>query len=364
MNETGQTGEEEATVLRRMELLIAACLYYSGLVRLARWWTQRSGQRLIILCYHGASGGHLRRQLIYLRRHYRVLHMEEALEELYKPHKNEIRRRRWRTLLALTFDDGYHDNYTDGFVLACELHVPISIFLVPGYIESRNRFWWQEADHLLRYAQMSEPAIEGHTYHLDRLEERKALLCTIHARLQSARSIIEREEFLVTARKALGVALSPNIEDKALSPLTWTEVHEMEESGWVSFGAHTMNHPTLACLAAPSAIEREVSECRVVLERQLGHPVRAFAYPIGKLEHIGENGLYAVQKAGYSWAMTTIHGCNTLQTNPYLLHRIVVDVDQHWLMVAAKASGAWDFCMNLCRIPIAFARSIFRSTRQ
>jgi peptidoglycan/xylan/chitin deacetylase (PgdA/CDA1 family) len=80
-----------------------------------------------------------------------------------------------------------------------------------------------------------------------------------------------------------------------------------------------------------------------VLEQQLGHPVRSFAYPVGELEHIGETGIPAVQQAGYNWAVTTIEGFNTPQTNPYSLHRLVVDVGQHWLVVAAKTSG----CMGL-----------------
>ena len=109
-----------------------------------------------------------------------------------------------------------------------------------------------------------------------------------------------------------------------------------------------MHHPILAYLADPAETQYEVSECRVVLERQLGHPVRTFAYPIGKREHIGENGLYAVRAAKYDWALTTIQGLNTPQTDPHLLHRIDVGVDQHWLMVAAKASGAWDFLLRLC----------------
>src|SRR6266571_6824185 len=127
---------------KRLEVLIAACLYYSGLVKLARWWTQRSGKRLVVLCYHRAAGGYLRQHMLYLSRHYRVLHLEAALEELYKPHKNELRKRERRALLALTFDDGYHDNYTHGFALARELQTPITIFLAPGYIENESPFRW------------------------------------------------------------------------------------------------------------------------------------------------------------------------------------------------------------------------------
>src|SRR3989442_5129347 len=305
---------------RRLELLIAACLYYSGLVKLARWWTQRSGKRLVVLCYH-CAGGHLRQHLLYLNRHYRILHLEAALEELYRPYKSESQRKDRSTLLVLTFDDGYHDHYTYGFPLASELQIPITIFLVPGYIESGSRFWWQEPDHLLHHAQVSEATIEGRTYHLNKLDERNALVQAIDARLRQATSIAEREEFLVAVRKILARHSSANAEEQATLPLTWAEVREMEESEWVSFGAHTMHHPILAYLADPAEIQYEVSDCCVVLEKQLGHPVRTFAYPVGKREHIGENGLYAVRAAKYDWALTTIHGLNTPQTDPHLLHR-------------------------------------------
>src|SRR6266571_5782508 len=111
---------------RQIGVFVAACFYYSGLVKLARWWTRRSGPRLIILNYHRASGGDLRHHLLYLRRHYRMLHLEEALKELYTSDKGK-QVRDSRTLLVLTFDDGYRDNYTHAFALARELRVPITI---------------------------------------------------------------------------------------------------------------------------------------------------------------------------------------------------------------------------------------------
>ncbi len=157
---------------KRLLTIIAACFYYSGLVKLARWWIRHLGNRLVILNYHCATGGDLRSHLLYLRRHYRILHLETALEDLYMPSKNgEVRDR--RTPLVLTFDDGYHDNYTHAFTLACELQVPITIFLIPGYIESRCRFWWLEGDYLASHAQVSEAAIEGRTFRSPKIRSRR-----------------------------------------------------------------------------------------------------------------------------------------------------------------------------------------------
>src|SRR6266849_5116345 len=125
--------------MRKHLPFVAAC-YYSGLVNLVQWWVRRSGQRLIILNYHSASEGDLRRHLLYLRSHYRMLPLEEALEELYTTHKPGKPLAKQLTPLVLTLDDGYRDNYTHAFALACELEIPITIFLIPGYIESGRRF--------------------------------------------------------------------------------------------------------------------------------------------------------------------------------------------------------------------------------
>jgi len=337
---------------KRILTFIAACLYYSGLIKLARWWSRRSGQHLVILNYHRATGGDLRRHLLYLRRHYRILHLEAAMEELYMPHsKNGKHLGDRRTPLVLTFDDGYHDNYTHGLTLARELQIPFTIFLVPGYVESGDYFWWREGNRLASHTQMREATIEGCIYHLDQPKERNRLAEAILTRLCQATSVAERQEFLRFVRQALPVPPSVAPEEKPALPLKWAEVREMEESGLVSFGVHTMYHPILAYLTDPTEVQREVEECRTMLEQQLGHPVRTFAYPIGQLQHIGDNAIRAVQKAGYEWALTTLYGFNTLRSDPHLLRRIEVDVSQHWLVLAAEAAGLWSFFSRVRWMP-------------
>src|SRR2546427_12217700 len=110
-------------IKENLRVLVAACLHYSGLVKLAHWCTRRSGQRLIILNYHRATGGDLRRQLLYLRRHYRIMHLEDALEEFYTLHKEKKQRGDRRIGLVLTFDEGEHDNDTEGFSMGERLRV-------------------------------------------------------------------------------------------------------------------------------------------------------------------------------------------------------------------------------------------------
>ncbi|GAC1388745.1 MAG: hypothetical protein NVS4B11_11410 [Ktedonobacteraceae bacterium] len=283
----------------------------------------------------------MRRHLLYLRHHYRVLHLEEALQELYTPLSEKAQRRDKRTPLVLTFDDGYHDNYTHVFPHACQLQVPITLFLIPGYLESGAYFWWGEGRRLVRRTEVKEVTVDGKTYQLEQIDDRAALSQVIDTRLRYAVSVAEREAFLTTIRQILAVLPSVTVEEEGDRPLTWEEVRDMEASGWVSYGAHTLHHPVLAYLADPDEVTHEIGACRCLLEERLGHSIRTFAYPIGRIEHIGDEAVHAVKAAGYEWAVTTHNGVNTPESDPLYLQRVLGDVSRHWLVMAAETAGIW-----------------------
>lgn len=329
---------------------IAACFYYSGGVKLARWWARRRPCS-IILNYHEAAGGYLREHMQYLRRHYRVMHLEEALEEIATGSQPLDR----RAPVVMSFDDGYRDNYTHAFALAQELHIPMTVFLIPGYIESGKRFWWFESRYLMQHTQVEKVALDGKLFHLHAAGERQALEEAITTRIRHASSVAEREAFIEAMHEALAVPTALTAEEETTRPVTWAEVREMQESGWVSFGAHTMHHPILSYLTDEQELLREVQECHPALERQLQRPVRSFAYPVGQQQHIGEHVVQAVQEAGYDWALTTIDGFNHREGNPYLLRRIETDVSQHWLILAAETAGLWAFFARLRWLPLVRA---------
>ncbi len=326
---------------RIVRLVVAAFFYYSGLVALCRWWMRRRGSHLIILNYHRASQGDIRQHMRYLQRHYRVLPLEDALQELYAEVTQKSHR---RTPVVMTFDDGYRDNFQYAFKTAVELQIPITIFLIPGYLDNGDRFWWGESTHLVEQAQVKDVTVAGLTYHLQLREDQKKLSVLIDTRLRTASSVAEREQFLAQMRQTLAISEFDTCTSSAIDdnmPMSWLDVYEMQKSGFVSFGAHTMHHPVLASLSDPSEVRYEVLACREVLEQQLGMKVYTFAYPIGRAEHIGAEALKAVREAEYKWAVTTTNGIATSLSDPYRIERVLVDVRRHWLLIAAETAGIW-----------------------
>ena len=341
--------EEETLMRLSIRLLIAAFCYCSGIVHLVRWWTQRSGRTLIILNYHQAAGGDLRRHLLYLRRFYRMLPLEDALQELYSVDTKKADSDDRRTPLVFTFDDGYRDNYTHAFALAQELQVPITIFPAAGYVESGVPFWWQEGERLAQNARVDMVTLEGKTYQLTKAQERLRLAAAIDERLRRASSVAEREAFLQTMYETLAVPCYTKREETDACPLTWEQIREMDASGWVSFGAHTMHHPLLAQLAEPAEVRYEIEACRDMLEQKLGHSVRTLAYPFGQPEEVGDEAPKAAREAGYKWVLTTVQGFNTPESDPHQLRRIYGDVSRHWLITAVGTAGIWNYGASLLR---------------
>ncbi|TMC14661.1 MAG: polysaccharide deacetylase family protein, partial [Chloroflexi bacterium] len=161
-----------------------------------------------------------------------------------------------------------------------------------------NAFWW--ADRLIRLAQTSQVSLDGQTYSLDHLEERKALAEVIADRMTTLTSSVDQDQFIASLCEALHVPVAALPEEAPIPLLTWAQVQEMQESGLVSFGAHTRHHPDLAQLVSPIEAQSEVGACRAILEQQLRHPMEIFAYPYG---HVGDYGLSAAKQAGYTWAV-------------------------------------------------------------
>jgi peptidoglycan/xylan/chitin deacetylase (PgdA/CDA1 family) len=329
------------TIRERILVYIAAFLYYSGLIHVIHWLHRHSGNRLIIVNYHQASGGELRRHLLYLNKYFRLQFVGQALEALYSQDKASGKDQ--RLPLAVTFDDGYIDNYTDAYKLAHELQIPITIFLITSYIENGAAYWW--LDNLVQKAQVDQVTIDGHTYYLNKLDEQQELAQLIDTQMSSESDKEARQAYLIKMSKMLSapVPALPEIDEESMPMLTWEQIQEMQASGWVAFEGHTHHHPILAGLTDADEACKEVITCRSLVQEKVGQSGLVFAYPHGGIEHIGTNGLLAVQRAGYRWALTTVPGANTARTHPYLIRRVSATSQTHWLIIVLMTSGIWDF---------------------
>ncbi|MCW3040331.1 MAG: polysaccharide deacetylase, partial [Solirubrobacterales bacterium] len=88
-----------------------------------------------------ATQARLDEQMAYLRRHFDIVDTAEGLRAAYG--------RRGRAV-AVTFDDGYRDNYDLALPVLREHRIPATFFVATGFVDRPRVSWWDELAWIVR----------------------------------------------------------------------------------------------------------------------------------------------------------------------------------------------------------------------
>ncbi len=297
--------------------LLAGLLDATGAVSLVR---KRRVRGLTILAYHrildmgpedayfadpelvSASCAEFLRQMEYLRTYWNPVPLSEAVEHLI--HGSELAPRS----VAITFDDGHIDNYTNAFPVLKKLGIPATIFLSTGYIGGRRAFWFDRVATLICNApagnhHIDMPACE---LHLGDIRTRRE---ATHSVLAGLKKLPDPERVaamvLLEDRFAGHVPALPETQGCALD---WDQIREMSRCG-IAFGSHTVSHPVLSMLSEES-IRFELLESRRTIEAETGRESDLLAYPVGKPYAFDQRVVAIARQCGYRAALAYVDGIN------------------------------------------------------
>jgi len=105
--------------------------------------------------------------------------------------------------------------------------------------------------------------------------------------------------------------------------LSWDQVRQLDASGLITIGSHTIDHPDLASETAEQQ-SAEIIGGKTELEQEIGHKVYDFAYPYGDYN---STTISIVQQAGFTDAVTTAPGTLQSAANRYTMPRIRATYD-------------------------------------
>jgi peptidoglycan/xylan/chitin deacetylase (PgdA/CDA1 family) len=217
-----------------------------------------------------------------------------------------------RPRIALTFDDGWKDNFETAFPISRKNGILFTVFLCPQMITRRDSFWTTAVSSLWAAAQRAGKS------------DFISAVCGVPAS-QSANSLIESlkhvnqkdREMLVAQLQA---ALEPYTErpgtTNAEQLLTWSDVKEMSAAG-VSFGSHTNTHSILTDIPFSDAT-RELRESKSAIEAEL-KACSWFAYPNGDWSPQVRD---LVAQSGYQAAFINSPGIWQAHSNQFSIPRI------------------------------------------
>jgi peptidoglycan/xylan/chitin deacetylase (PgdA/CDA1 family) len=255
-------------------------------------------------------------QLRFVKERYRVVSLDEMVERVHQGRSLPPR------ALAITFDDGYADNYHHAYRLLREAGLPATFYVTTGAIDGGPPLWTAKLRYMVRTTTRSHvtlPApLPGEATITDEAE-RQALFTTLIMALKRVPGT-QRCELLDALGPAFGV-----LDFSALDGImmTWAQLREMSNHG-MTIGAHTVSHPNLPN-TEPREAEAEITGSRDAIAARVGGPVAHFSYPNGRgASHLNDTVKTIVRRAGFRSAVTSQKGCVQVGTDPWSLRRVGV----------------------------------------
>ena len=121
--------------------------------------------------------------------------------------------------------------------------------------------------------------------------------------------------------------------------LNAVEVRALAASG-MAVGAHTLTHPVLSQLS-PEAAWNEIAESRARLEKTIGSPVWALAYPFGDSACVTDREREMAERAGFTCAFLNVGGGFGAPLPRFALPRVHVTGDMNLGEFEAHVSGLY-----------------------
>ncbi|MBE7443835.1 MAG: polysaccharide deacetylase family protein [Planctomycetia bacterium] len=110
-----------------------------------------------------------------------------------------------------------------------------------------------------------------------------------------------------------------NVYGEQIPLLGWNDIRLLYTEG-VEFGSHSASHPYLTALST-AEIVREGTRSRAILLRELGAPIKAFAYPHGAEDEVVQ---HLIGACGYIYGLSCRWGLSTYNDSPLALPRLEV----------------------------------------
>jgi peptidoglycan/xylan/chitin deacetylase (PgdA/CDA1 family) len=222
--------------------------------------------------------------------------------------------------VAVTFDDGYLDNFEIALPVLEKYQVPATIFVTTDFIDRQHIPWWLEQEQLLRSNTHVHFSLEGSTYDFTLQHDKQIENAFRTLTFLSRRMHPETLKHLMGTLRA-----SPQPPQRQELFMNWEQLRVLAEHPLITIGAHTVSHASLATLGTEE-LAQELSVSKQKLERMLGTEIDLLSYPYGGERECGRREFTMARELGFKAAFTTQEGTfgDEQKHDSFALPRIMV----------------------------------------
>jgi len=288
----------------------------------------------IVLLYHrivddsskylnkGATVHHhikdFKQEITYFKRNFQILSMDEIVDHI------KLGKRFRRPSIAITFDDGYLDNYTLAYPVLKKHGVPATIYLTTGLVGTLDGIWTEQIglafletkkDYFNFSALLGDKAIPIKTK-----EEKEQANSKVSDALK-LKPDNKRRELMQELFEMLEVNEKSGRHFGERMMLNWEEVQEMRKDG-ITIGSHSHTHPILSQMSSEEAKD-EILNSKKVVEKNVDIKVRHFSFPNGREEDFSEELRDYCREIGFESICSVVYGpYDASKKDPFALKRV------------------------------------------
>ena len=257
--------------------------------------------------------------MIWLKKYFEIVSLNNLITKINKNQK-------WNyPLCAITFDDGWFDNYKFAYPILRKYNIPATIFVVGNRLNNSI----PDCYHLLFEIITNSRKIP---FNLTGIKQIYKIITTSKKdKVEKARMAVNilrtltHNDFDIVYGKLIDYCYDRldmkeiNEKHKALS---WKELNEMQNHD-INFGYHSKSHYMLTHVP----IDKLSAEIEMPYKEAYNNGIelsRFFCYPDGQYNDII---IQRLKDKGYKGAVSLKCGLNNYDTNPYVLRRINIHED-------------------------------------
>jgi peptidoglycan/xylan/chitin deacetylase (PgdA/CDA1 family) len=315
---------------QRLKILMTNCLYFFGITQ--RYLKSKVKQKAIILAYHRVvpksmldptiqmpgmyvSEESFEMHMEWIKNNFDIVKLEDIIHQIQN-------KREWvKPQCAITFDDGWKDNYEYAFPILKRHNIPATIFLVGSDMEKKKPICWYiifeaivKSDDLPKYL-LRDFSVDNNIVHL--IE---------NSPVERARKIINLlrelpyDKFINVCRKFEKYFSDYMIYDefrKKYETLSRRDVQEMSQYN-IDFGYHSLNHFMLTKVTPENLKKELMIPVSLIKDKSINFkPI--FCYPDGKYNN---DIIDLLQNYNYIGAVSLRKGLIDINTKCFEICRI------------------------------------------
>ena len=216
--------------------------------------------------------------------------------------------------VMVTFDDGYRSCHDVALPILRAVGMRATFFIPTAYVTERKLYWWERIAYVLSQARKPSATLTYPAEHEVVRADPKA-----HQKLTNIikdTPSLDIDKFLDGLCHAFGIEWNRDVEARHADDIvmTWDHLRSLSRAG-MDVESHTRRHRVLQTLD-DDELRDELAGSRQDLETQLGRPVRAIAYPVGRRISRLAKIRDAVASAGYRIGLSNASGATRIWPLP------------------------------------------------